>query len=182
MDIWVNLARFSEIETQGLLLKPVSFKDASDFYELTRDPDNLPFIFPARASRFESDYLLVHYFLKEPLGKWAIFDKSSQEFLGMINLESIQASKGWAEIGYFVKRSHWGKGIMTETLRTLSEIAFDAIGFQKLIIITHQENVASQVVAQKAGFHLVKHYKGSDRYTHKMRDYFRFELKKDDMT
>jgi ribosomal-protein-alanine N-acetyltransferase len=35
-------------------------------------------------------------------------------------------------------------------------------------------------VAEKAGFRLVRQFKGSDRYTHKMRDYLKYDLKAGD--
>ncbi|MBM7643494.1 GNAT family N-acetyltransferase [Streptococcus loxodontisalivarius] len=181
MDIWVRLANFAEIETERLLLKPLSIKDSQAFYDITQNPENLPFIFPAQASQKESDYLLVHYFLKEPLGKWGIFDKTSQEFLGVFNFEKLLAQKKSAEIGYFLKKSHWGRGLMTEVLKNLAFLSFQVLGLKTLIIITHKENLASQAVAKKAGFRLVRQYKGSDRYTHKMRDYHQYELRRKDL-
>ena len=47
-------------------------------------------------------------------------------------------------------------------------------------IITHQENIASQLVAQKAGFKIFRQFKGSDRYTRKMRDYIEFRYERGD--
>ncbi|MDU3085122.1 MAG: GNAT family protein, partial [Streptococcus mitis] len=48
----------------------------------------------------------------------------------------------------------------------------------QLSIITHLENEASQKVALKAGFSLFRQFKGSDRYTRKMRDYLEFRCVK----
>ena len=39
----------------------------------------------------------------------------------------------------------------------------------RLKIVTHVENAGSQKVALKAGFRLFRQFKGSDRYTRKMR-------------
>jgi putative acetyltransferase len=68
MDIWTQLGRFSEFETQRLLMRSFAFKDHKDFYEIARDAQNLAFIFPCQANLAESDFLLVHYFMKNPLG------------------------------------------------------------------------------------------------------------------
>ena len=51
-------------------------------------------------------------------------------------------------------------------------------GFQTLILQAHLENKASQRVAEKAGFSLYRQFKGSDRYTRKMRDYVEFRRKR----
>ena len=50
---------------------------------------------------------------------------------------------------------------------------------KQLSIITHLENEASQRVALKAGFRLIRQFKGSDRYTRKMRDYLEFRFVKE---
>ena len=52
--------------------------------------------------------------------------------------------------------------------------------FNETFIITHQENVASQCVALKAGFKMFRQFKGSDRYTRKMRDYIEFRYERGD--
>ena len=47
--------------------------------------------------------------------------------------------------------------------------------------MTHLENTASQKVAQKSGFVLSRRFKGSDRYTRKMRDYLEFRYTKGEL-
>ena len=61
MDIWVAFGRYAKVETERMLLRPFSFDDSDDFYEITSKPDNLTYIFPSQASQEESDFLLVHY-------------------------------------------------------------------------------------------------------------------------
>ena len=39
MDIWTQLGRFSEFETQRLLMRSFAFKDHKDFYEIARDAE-----------------------------------------------------------------------------------------------------------------------------------------------
>ncbi len=51
---------------------------------------------------------------------------------------------------------------------------------KRLYIITHLENKASQRVAEKTGFSCRRQFKGSDRYTRKMRDYLEFCYEKGD--
>lgn len=176
MDILTGLARFSVIETENLYLRPFAFSDADDFYEIASNPHNLDFVFPMRANRDESDYLMVHGFMKNPLGVWAMEEKLSGRLVGAIKFDDLDFSGKSAELGYFVKSSFQGRGLATEALKTISFFSFQEFGLKKLSLLTHEENKASQRVAQKAGFRLKRHFKGSDRYTHKMRNYFEFEL------
>ena len=177
MDIWTVLGRYSQLETERLWLRPFRFDDSQAFYKITHNPANLTFIFPAQVSQAESDYLLVHYFMKEPLGTWALEDKASQQMIGAIRLEKLNPTKQTAEIGYFVQQDFWGQGLATESLKTISFLALAEFGLRSLSIITHRENLASQKVALKAGFKLARAFKGSDRYSRKMRDYLEFQLK-----
>jgi RimJ/RimL family protein N-acetyltransferase len=55
-------------------------------------------------------------------------------------------------IGYWCVPDARGRGIVTRALRLLSRYAFDEISLQRLELITDPDNVASQRVAEKAGY------------------------------
>jgi RimJ/RimL family protein N-acetyltransferase len=57
-----------------------------------------------------------------------------------------------AEVGYWVRKDRRGEGIATRALRLLSGWAFDDLGFARVQLHTDVENVASQPVAEKAGY------------------------------
>lgn len=118
--------------------------------------------------------------MKEPLGVWAIEDKKSHKMIGCIRFEKIDLNRSSAEIGYFLNQQFWGQGLMTESLKTLCFLSFKEFGFKELHVIAHEENLASQRVAQKSGFKLKQRFKGSDRYTRKMRDYVDYQISKGD--
>ena len=176
MDIWTSLGDLTFFESERLMFRPFLMTDRYELHTIVSDPENLRFIFPAVKTQAETDYLLVHYFMKEPLGIWAIVDKESQELVGAVRFENLQVQNKVAELGYFLKRSYWGQGLMTEAVSRLVDLSFSNLGLSKLVLIVHLENQASRRVAEKSGFRLVKQFKGSDRYTHAMRDYLRFEL------
>jgi RimJ/RimL family protein N-acetyltransferase len=56
-------------------------------------------------------------------------------------------------IGYWVAASARGQGICTRALRLLSRHALDELELQRLELMTDPDNVASQRVAEKVGFH-----------------------------
>ncbi|WP_057491322.1 GNAT family N-acetyltransferase [Streptococcus orisasini] len=182
MDIWTQLGRFSEFETQRLFMRPFAFKDHKDFYEIASDAQNLEFIFPHQASLAESDFLLVHYFMKTPLGVWALEHKENHKMIGAIRFDKLDLTAQTAEIGYFLHKDYWGQGLTTEALKNLVFLAFQEFDLKLLQIIVHKENAASARVAEKAGFNLVRQFKGSDRYSHKIRDYLKYELRIGDRT
>ena len=178
MNIWTKLAMFSFFETDRLYLRPFFFSDSQDFHEIASNPENLQFIFPSQASLEESQYALANYFMKAPLGVWAICDKKTEKMIGSIKFEKLDEIKKEAELGYFLRKDVWCQGFMTEVVRKLCQLSFEEFGLKQLSIITHLENEASQRVALKSGFRLIRQFKGSDRYTKKMRDYLEFRFVK----
>ncbi|KHD44433.1 GNAT family N-acetyltransferase [Streptococcus hongkongensis] len=178
MEIWTALAHYSFFETEKLLLRPLSFLDTTDFFEISSDQDNLSFVFPVCLKRSESDYLFVHSFLKEPLGIWGITEKNSHRLIGVIRLENIDEHHSSSEIGYFMNAKFRNKGYMTEALKNIVLLAFDELGLTELNLLTHLENEASQHVALNAGFRCISRFKGSDRYNHRIRQYLAYQLKK----
>ena len=109
---------------------------------------------------------------------WAICDQKNQQMIGSIKFEKLDEIKKEAEIGYFLKKDSWSQGFMTEVVTKLCQLSFEEFGLKQLSIITHLENEASQRVALKSGFRLIRQFKGSDRYTKKMRDYLEFRFVK----
>ena len=181
MNIWTQLAAYSCFETERLFLRPFLYSDAADFYTISSNPDNLPFIFPAQTSLEECQYVLANYFLKNPLGIWAICDKETGRMIGSIKFEKLDEIKKEAELGYFLHKDYWGKGLMTEVVKEMTFLSFQEFHLKQVRIITHVENIASQQVALHAGYSLKRQFNGSDRYTRKMRDYYEFCIDRGDL-
>ena len=165
MNIWTKLAMFSFYETERLYFRPFFFTDVDDFHQLASDPQ----------------YALANYFMKSPLGIWAICDQKDQKMIGAIKFEKLDEIRKEAEIGYFLRKDYWSQGYMTEAVTKLRDLSMDQFELKQLSIVTHLENSASQKVAQKSGFVLYRRFKGSDRYTRKMRDYLEFRYTKGEL-
>ncbi|HFU3843642.1 TPA: GNAT family N-acetyltransferase [Streptococcus suis] len=178
MTLWTRLAQFACFETEGLVLRPFSYEDGNDFFEIVSNSENLPFIFPALEDKNLALATMVEKFMRSPLGNWAVVDKVSGQMIGALCFEKLDDRQMTTELSYFLKKDYWGQGLMTEAVKNLVFLAFYEIGLKELVIITHEENVASQMVARKLGFVQVGQYKGSDRYSHKTRKYRKFSLKR----
>ncbi|HEM3577129.1 TPA: GNAT family N-acetyltransferase [Streptococcus suis] len=178
MTLWTRLAQFACFETERLVLRPFSYEDGENFFEIVSNPENLPFIFPALEDKNLALATMVEKFMRSPLGNWAVVDKVSGRMIGALCFEKLDDRQMTAELSYFLKKDYWGQGLMTEAVKNLVFLAFYEIGLKELTIVTHEENVASQMVAKKADFVQVGQYKGSDRYSHKTRNYRKFSLKR----
>lgn len=180
MNLWIALARFASFETQRLQARPLTFQDAGVFYQICSSPENARFALPLMKSQAESDRHFVEHFLRRPLGIWALSLKTSDQLIGLLRLEGLDVANGRAEVAYVLKQSYWGQGYMTEALKTLTFLAFQEFGLKELLIVCHLDNPASQAVAKKAGFKLASRYKASDRYSHQVRDYLSYRLRRGD--
>ena len=56
------------------------------------------------------------------------------------------------EIGYLLLSDYWSKGIMTEAVRQICEIAFMELDIIRITGLVYAPNVASQRVLEKNGF------------------------------
>lgn len=56
------------------------------------------------------------------------------------------------ELGYLLLTDHWSKGIMTEAVRQICEIAFSELDIIRITGLVYAPNVASQRVLEKNGF------------------------------
>jgi RimJ/RimL family protein N-acetyltransferase len=57
-----------------------------------------------------------------------------------------------AEVGYWLGRSCWGRGIATEALCLITDYAFERLGLLRLFALPFEDNAASIRVLEKAGF------------------------------
>jgi [ribosomal protein S5]-alanine N-acetyltransferase len=57
-----------------------------------------------------------------------------------------------AEIGYWIGRAHWGRGIATEAVALLTAYLFDRLNVLRVFALPFADNVPSARVLQKAGF------------------------------
>jgi RimJ/RimL family protein N-acetyltransferase len=82
---------------------------------------------------------------------YAIADPRTDELLGGIGFDKVVASRGQAEIGYWVGPWARRRGVATSAVRVLSEHALSA-GLERLELLTHWTNPVSQRVALAAGY------------------------------
>lgn len=59
-----------------------------------------------------------------------------------------------AEIGYLLDTEHWSKGIMSEAVRQICEIAFKKLDIIRITGLVHEPNRGSRRVLEKNGFAL----------------------------
>ena len=81
---------------------------------------------------------------------FAITDAESGEVIGSIDMRINRMATG--HVGYWLAAEARGRGLTTAALRALSRWAFEELDVGRVELVTDPENIASQRVAEKAGF------------------------------
>ncbi|MEM4263283.1 MAG: GNAT family protein [Candidatus Woesearchaeota archaeon] len=81
-----------------------------------------------------------------------VLKESKKEVIGGMGICKIDKEHDSAEVGYWLGKKYWGKGITSEALELLMGFAFDELKLHRLYANTFIENIASQRVLEKAGF------------------------------
>ncbi len=83
--------------------------------------------------------------------------------VGGIGFHEFELGKSHkAELGYWLAKPYWSKGIMTEAVKLISEFAFKELGLARVTANVFHFNVGSARVLENAGFqcegYLRQHY------------------------
>ena len=144
------------METERLTLRPWMESDAEALFKYASDPEVGPRAgWPPHKSVEESLEIIRTVFSME--GMWAVTLKGTDEAIGSVGYLPASASNlpieaDHAEVGYWIARPYWGKGICTEAMEKVIDYCFHEKGFTVLWGDYFPENPASGRVMEKCGF------------------------------
>ncbi len=151
------------LETDRLILRQWRECDAEALYKYASDKKVSELaLWPCHTSLEMSREVIRNVFIPNPF-LFAIVLKETEEAIGCIGLvpqdgEHYSTTTSEREVGYWLGRPHWGKGLTTEALKKLSEHLRDTSQLKSLLITTDARNLSSQRVAEKCGFKFIENY------------------------
>ena len=83
-----------------------------------------------------------------------IFDKQSGKLVGSTGFHNFNWEVKVFEIGYWVRSSYSGQGLMSEAVTALSTFAFAVFNARRLEIRCDGENLKSKAIPIRLGYHL----------------------------
>ena len=86
------------------------------------------------------------------LAVFAITDRTTGELVGAIGLD-LRREHGRAELGYWIGRPFWGRGLATEAARAVLEFGFRTLDLHRIHACHFARNPASGRVLAKIGMH-----------------------------
>jgi RimJ/RimL family protein N-acetyltransferase len=138
----------------GFVLRALVPADAESLALHANDRDlwlNLRDLFPHPYSVDDARAYIAHAAARPVQTSFGIVVNGAA--VGSISLKpGTDIERHTAEIGYWLGRAVWGKGIATQAVRTVTRYAFDTLGMHRVFAVPFAANLASQRVLEKAGY------------------------------
>lgn len=141
------------IETDRLILRPWLDSDAEALFRYASDPDVGPRAgWPPHKDIEESRRVIRDIFTNDRT--WAVTLRETGEAIGCMGYfihgeSNIPIGEEDAEIGYWIAKPYWNRGIATEALRAMIDYCFNVKGFLTLWSDFFIDNPASGRVMEK---------------------------------
>lgn len=144
------------METERLILRPWRESDAEALFKYASDPDVGPRAgWPPHKSVEESLQIIKTVFNTPTM--WAVELKETAEAIGCVgylpaSVSNLQIPDDQCEVGYWIGKPYWGRGICTEALRLVIDYCFNVKHYTVLWGDFFPSNPASGRVMTKCGF------------------------------
>jgi RimJ/RimL family protein N-acetyltransferase len=153
------------IETERLLIRPWEPRDDAGFREMVLDPEMMRYIsggvpwdeqriaeFHARQRR----HLVSH-----GCCMGALVERESGSLAGVCGLQPMRAG-GEIEVGWWVAKRLWGRGLATEGGAAALRFGWQRLGLRRVKAIAEPQNRASRRVMEKLGLRFEREAAGRD--------------------
>ena len=152
--------------TQRLILRRWNQKDAEDLYRYASDPDVGPIAgWPPHKNPDESRAVIRD--VLNGREAYAICLKEDGRAIGAIELKlnghtDLTDRDDECEMGYWLGKPFWGRGIVPEAVTEMLRRAFEDIGMQKVWVGYYEGNSKSKRVQEKCRFRFQRKSEGVD--------------------
>ncbi|MGP6140122.1 MULTISPECIES: GNAT family N-acetyltransferase [unclassified Jeotgalibaca] len=150
MVVNLELIKNKKIESERLILRPVTLEDAPDMFDYASDEETTRYVFERHQTIKDTEETIGIFFLANPIGKYAIELRSEGKMIGTIDIRVDEANKK-GEIGYALSRHYWGNGYMTEACGAILELAFEKLQLEKVYAMYDKDNPASGRLMRRLG-------------------------------
>lgn len=145
------------LETERLVLRPLALDDLEDMTSLLGDAEALALWgepLDRDGARAWIQRNLDRY-KADGFGRYAVLMRATGALIGDCGLirTAVEGTEE-IELGWIVRRSHWGNGIATEAGAAWRDYAFDVLDLERIVSMISEQNIASRRVAEKLGMRL----------------------------
>lgn len=142
-----------EVRGEGVVLRPWRLDDVPAVTAACQDREIARWLAFVPEPYTEED---ARFYIQDCIGApddrkpFAITDAETGQVIGSIDMRINRMQTG--HVGYWLAAEARGRGVTAAALLALSRWAFEELGLGRVELVTDPDNVASQRVAEKAGF------------------------------
>jgi RimJ/RimL family protein N-acetyltransferase len=149
------------LDTPRLKLRALTGVDIPALFAIFKDPEAMRYWSrPAMTNVAEAETLLrdiQDHAKAETLFQWGIARREDDLVIGTCTLFRIEREHRRAELGYILRRDHWGCGLASEALTAIVNHAFGTLGLHRLEADIDPRNTGSIRSVERLGFKLEGH-------------------------
>lgn len=140
-------------QTKRLVLRPWREEDAEELYKYASDPEVGPIAGWAPHTSVDNSREIIRNVLSAP-ETYAVCLKETSKPIGSIGLHrnDIAEADDEYELGYWVGKPYWGRGLIPEASREILRYAFEDLGMNRIWCGHYDGNFKSRRVMEKLGF------------------------------
>jgi ribosomal-protein-alanine N-acetyltransferase len=152
--------------TERLILRELLPTDAERLFELDSNPEvhkylgNNPITAIEQAREVIANIRLQY--VENGIGRWAVIEKSSGNFIGWSGLKFIKEYENnhinFYDVGYRLMPKYWGKGYATESAKAAIEYGFTKLNLNEIIGTVNVDNIKSRRALEKCGLVYVEQF------------------------
>ncbi len=149
------MAEYSVLETERLILRPITFEDIPDIQRLAGDRDVASQTsdgeIPQPGAEEQWFKKRQEGFKKREAADFAIIHRDEGILIGAIGLGAEYKKDESMQLGYWIGKPYWNHGYCTEAARAVLKYGFEALKSHRIYSRHFTHNPASGRVMQKIG-------------------------------
>ncbi|MBK6914169.1 MAG: GNAT family N-acetyltransferase [Ignavibacteriales bacterium] len=172
--------KFPELESERLLFREFLLSDSKDLYLIESNDAVVRYMDKHKMESINDSENYIRScresYKTENSIEWGIIEKSSNSFIGYFGFWRIVKAHCRAEIGYSLNPGYWGKGYMTESLKTLLLYGFNKLKLHSIEANVNPKNKNSIKLLEGIGFKKEAYFRENFLFDDKFLDTITYSL------
>lgn len=158
MNVDMLFAESPVFETERLLLRKLSTKDAEDYYTFASDPVvSVSTLWNRHESLEDTERYLqgvIEKYDRRQAYRWGIIYKPNHQLIGRTGFISWDVEHSRAEVGFALASTYWNQGIAYEATKEIVDYGFSRLSLNRIEGRCNVNNPGSARVMEKLGMKL----------------------------
>lgn len=147
-----------KLQTERLILRPITLADAQDFFEMDSNPEVHKFLGNKPVKHIDECIAYITCVIEEykayGTSRLAIVLKDTNEFIGWAGVrleQNVRKEFDYYDVGYRLKQRYWGKGYATEAALASLDFGFNQLQLKEIGAAAEANHIASNTILKKIG-------------------------------